>query len=254
MFIYSNKTILLMIRMIKTKHINILFLLLLIPIFQGIAQKRQVWNKPLYDEYPYHFGFALGVNTFNMRIINSSTFFSLDEVFSIEAEQQPGFSILMVGNLRLAENFDLRFTPGLIFGQRNLNYLIDTIHDNEINLVEHVMRIESTYATFPLLLKYRSIRINNYRPYIVAGINYCFDLESEKKIRDEEKPKIRLSRQDVYLEAGFGLDYYFPFFKLSTEVKFSVGLLNILRRDNTQYTESIEKLNSRIFSVLFYFE
>jgi hypothetical protein len=217
------------------------------------GQKRQVWNKPLYDEYPYHFGFALGINSFTMRSVNSPTFFALDTVYSIEADRQPGFSILMVGNLRLAQNFDLRFTPGLVFGQRNLHYLLKE-NNNPLEFREHIMRIESTYATFPLLLKYRSIRINNYRPYILAGVNYAFDLESEKKIRDEEKPKIRLLRHDVYIEGGFGLDYYFPFFKFATEVKFSVGILNLIRRDETQYTEALEKLNSRIFSVLFYFE
>ncbi|MDD4748205.1 MAG: porin family protein [Salinivirgaceae bacterium] len=240
--------------MVKTKYISILVLLFATTITIAMGQKRQVWNKPLYDEYPYHFGFALGVNTFTLRTVNSSTFFELEDIYSIESERQPGFSILMVGNLRLAHNLDLRFTPGLIFGQRNLHYLIDTVHDSQIQLTEHVMRIESTYATFPLLLKYRSIRLNNYRPYIIAGINYAFDLESEKKIRDQEKPKIRFNRHDVYLEAGFGIDYYFPFFKLSSEIKFSVGLLDILRRDDTQYTDALEKVNSRIFSVLFYFE
>ncbi len=219
----------------------------------GNAQKKQVWNKPLYDEYPYHFGFALGLNTFSMRSVNSPEFFALDTVYSIETDRQPGFSILMVGNLRLAKNFDLRFTPGLIFGQRNLHYILKE-NSAPVQFREHLMRIESTYATFPFLLKYRSVRVNNYRPYLLAGINYAFDLESEKKIRDEEKPKLRLLRQDIYVEAGFGLDYYFPFFKFATEVKFSVGILNLVRRDDTEYTRALEKLNSRIFSILFYFE
>ena len=116
------------------------------------------------------------------------------------------------------------------------------------------MKIESTYATFPLLLKYRSVRLNNYRPYIIAGINYAFDLESEKKIRDDEKPKIRLNRHDIYVEFGFGSDYYFPFFKFSTELKFSFGLLNMIRPDETEYTKAIEKLNGRMVSLMFYFE
>ena len=239
--------------MLKLRNTLVTIAILVFMVAQVSAQKKQVWNKPLYDEYPYHFGFALGLNSFTARSVNSPEFFALDTVYSIETARQPGFSILMVGNLRLAQNFDLRFTPGLIFGQRNLHYILKENTD-PLQFREHVMRIESTYATFPLLLKYRSIRVNNYRPYILAGVNYAFDLESEKKIRDEEKPKIRLLRHDVYIEGGFGLDYYFPFFKFATEIKFSVGILNLVRRDETEYTRALEKLNGRIFSVLFYFE
>jgi len=239
-----------MLRIHKTSVTIILLILFSINV-QG--QKKQIWNKPLYDEYPYHYGFALGFNYFSMRSINSESFFALDTIYSIETAGQPGFSVLMVGNLRLSNDFDLRLTPGLVFGQRNLHYLVkDDAASNDLR--EHIMKIESTYATFPLLLKYRSVRLNNYRPYIIAGINYAFDLESEKKIRDDEKPKIRLNRHDIYVEFGFGSDYYFPFFKFSTELKFSFGLLNMIRPDETEYTKAIEKLNGRMVSLMFYFE
>ena len=239
-----------MLRIYKAS-ITVIILILFSINVQG--QKKQIWNKPLYDEYPYHYGFALGFNYFSARSINSESFFALDTVYSMETAGQPGFSILMVGNVRLSKDFDLRFTPGLIFGQRNLHYLVkDDATSNDLR--EHIMRIESTYASFPILLKYRSRRLNNYRPYIIAGVNYTFDLESEKKIRDDEKPKIRLNRNDIYVEFGFGSDYYFPFFKFTTELKFSFGLLNIIRPDDTEYTKAIEKLNGRMVSLLFYFE
>lgn len=235
------------------RNLLIVSLILIIqPIFL-YSQKERPWNKPIYDQHPYHFGFALGINSLNARTVNSAEFFSLDTVYAIQAQSQPGFSVIMVTNLRLGENFSLRFTPGLIFGQRNFHYLHRT-PQNPTQLNEHIMRIESTYASFPLLLKYRSVRFNNYRPYLLAGFNYCIDLESEKKIRDEERPKIQLARNDVYLEGGIGIDYYFPFFKFSTELKFSLGLMNLLRPDNTEYTRALEKINGRMFSVLFYFE
>ncbi|HON18576.1 MAG TPA: outer membrane beta-barrel protein [Salinivirgaceae bacterium] len=238
--------------MIRIKFWLIVVLTVILSI-SGFSQDKKPWNKPIYDEYPYHFGFSLGLNTFGARIINSNEFFSLDTVYAIETKSQPGFSVLMVSSLRLGENFELRFTPGLIFGQRDLHYLHNLQPDTLI-LTKHIMRVESTYASFPLLLKYRSIRVNNYRPYLIAGINYTLDLESEKKIRDEERPKIRLSRNDLYFEAGIGLDYYLPYFKFATELKFSFGVMNLLRPDNTEYTRAIETINGRLFSILFYFE
>lgn len=240
---------------IKTKKIISTGILLFLISLSLYSQKQKVWNKQLYDAYPFHYGLAIGLNSMNMTTINSDTFYTIDTVHAIEAGAQPGFSILMVGNLRLGDNFDLRFTPGLIFGQRHLYYqLRDFSSAPDTSLYEHTMRIESTFASFPILLKYRAVRLNNYRPYLIAGVNYCFDLESEKRIRDEEKPKIRLTRSDLYVELGFGLDYYFPYFKFSTELKFSLGLLNILRRDGTEYTQALERVNSRFVSLLFYFE
>ena len=63
-----------------------------------------------------------------------------------------------------------------------------------------------------------------------------------------------LKRHDVYWEIGFGIDYYFPFFKLASEVKFSVGMLDMIQRDNREYTTAIDKLNSKMVTFQFHFE
>ena len=52
-----------------------------------------------------------------------------------------GFNINMISNLRLAEYIDVRFLPGLMFGQRNLKYKY--IKNGEYRL--HNMMIESTF-------------------------------------------------------------------------------------------------------------
>ena len=216
----------------------------------SIAQKPKIWNKPKYDNYWYHFGISLGINTMDFTIHNSGSFFDLDTVYSIENNRRPGFNINIVTNLRMNENWDLRFVPGLCFGQRDLDYiqLIDT------TLSHHVMQIESTFLQFPFLLKYRAKRLNNYRPYLIVGINYSYDLAAQKKIKEKEKPKIRLNRSDIYLEMGFGIDYYLTYFKFSTELRFSLGVNDMVKRDKTEYTRAIEKMNSKIVSLIFYFE
>jgi hypothetical protein len=117
-----------------------------------------------------------------------------------------------------------------------------------------LMKIESTFLEFPLTLKYKAKRINNYRPYLVGGFNYRLDLAAQKAIKEAEKPKIRLEKNDLYYELGFGIDYYLPFFKFSTEIKYCVGLNNVIVPDRSQYTLCIEKLVSNIIEVSFYFE
>lgn len=231
----------------------------------AVAQKKVLLNKPKYDNYRYHFGFALGLNTMDFTIHNAGNFLNPNTVYidttnnqqysinSIENIRRPGFNINIVTNLKINENWDLRFTPGLCFGQRDLDYSVK-FDVKDTTLSHHVMRIESTFLQFPIYLKYRAKRLNNYRPYIIGGISYNYDLASQKKIKEAEKPKIRLIRSDIYLEMGFGIDYYLTYFKFSTELRFSLGMNDVVKHDETGYTHAIERMNSKIVSLIFYFE
>lgn len=233
---------------------KLLFILLFIPVTL-FAQKSKPWHKPLYDALPYHYGFAFSGGVLDFSVSNSAIFNDLDSVYSVEGHTKPLFGASMVGNLRLNENWDLRFIPGLYFGQRNLDYLVlDNVTGNDSTFKSHTMKIESTLLQFPVLVKYRSVRENNYRPYVVFGANYAIDLAARKKIKEEEKPKIRLNRHDIFLEMGFGVDYYLPYFKLSTEIRFSYGLLNIVNYDSSQYTTALDRLGSKMVTFIVYFE
>ena len=235
------------------------------------AQRNKVFNKPKYDNYWYHFGFALGINTMDFTIQKAGNFLKDDALYSIDSIdatdkvysinsieniRRPGFNINIVSNLRVNDNWDLRFTPGLCFGQRDLDYLVvlkDTIK-NETYPVHHIMSLESTFLQFPVYLKYRAKRINNYRPYVIGGINYSYDLAIKIKKDKDKEPKITLTHNDFYFEMGFGVDYYFSYFKFSSEIKFSLGLNDVLKHDKSGYTRSIDKMNSKIVSLIFYFE
>lgn len=232
-----------------------LLLILLFPLLLS-AQKSKVWNKPLYDAYPYHFGFAFYLGTLDFSVDHSALFDDPDNtVYSVEGRPGATGGVSMVGNLRLNQNFDLRFTPGMIFGQRNLDYRYLKITSFDTAIVDHTMKLETTLLQFPLSIKYRAIRENNYRPYFVFGVNYVIDLASRKKIKEEEKPKIRLHQHDVMLEAGFGVDNYLPFFKFSAELRFSYGLMNLVKYDNTDFTsKTFDRLGSKMVSLIIFFE
>ena len=121
-------------------------------------------------------------------------------------------------------------------------------------LDSHTMKIASTFIEFPIQIKYKSVRINNFCPYLIAGINPKIDFAARKKINEEEMPKIRLKNMDLYYEFGFGIDFYLTYFKLSTELKYGVGLMNMIEPDNTQFTSAIKKMNSRMIMLSFHFE
>ncbi len=237
------------------KRFSLILIFMVIGFLANAQPGKDVWNKPHYDQYPFHFGFALGYNQMNFRIIPKSEILTdFDTVFAVQNNPRPGFNIHMVGNLRMGDYFDLRFIPGLAFGQRDLEYTILDYSAADTVLNKHTMKIESTLLSFPLYVKYRSKRLNNWRPYVLFGGNYVWDLEARKKIPQEERPKIRLNQQDFYIEAGIGIDYYFPYFKLATELRFSFGLNNIIKYDGTEYAQFYDKMNSRMFTLLIFVE
>lgn len=212
------------------------------------AQVKKPWNDPGYDNKLVHFGFSVGVNTMDLAIKRSLKADTITSPLLIPdvTKINPGFQVQIVSNLKLGDNLDLRFLPGISFGSRTISFYKD---DNQ-SLVGTV-DIESSYLDFPLDLKYRSNRLNNYRPYILGGVNYRYDMAARKQ--DE----LRFKPGDIYYEIGVGVDWYLPFFKFSTEIKLGVGLFDLLVRDaksNQNYMASIDKINAYIVGLSFHFE
>ena len=218
----------------------------------GYSQESTVpTNLPKYDVIPLHFGMSLGFNYMDFTIHNSPSFWVLDSVYSVENIPQVGLNINIVSNYNVPySNFSVRFLPGLNLGQRNLEYWIK----KDTTYYSHTMKIESTFLDFPILLEYKGARINNFRPYLIAGGSFKVDLASQKRIRDEERPKIRLSRLSYYYEIGFGTDFFLEYFKFAMELKYVVGINNVLVSDNTQFTQAIERMNSKMIMLSFTFE
>ena len=241
---------------------KLLFIILLLAVAGGAsAQKKRPWCKPFYDAEPYHFGFAFSLGQMSFSISHSDEFNHFepepdkDTVYSIEYSGGALFGASMVFNLKLADNWDLRTLPGLAFSQRTLTYLLDDeLVDPDKALRSHNMKIETTLLQFPTLVKYRSTRESNYRPYIYFGLNPAVDLAARKKVKPEERPKIRLKKFDVYAEVGIGLDNYLKYFKYSTELKFSYGLLDMVKQDGTQYTRAYRRLGSKMVTLVLCFE
>ncbi len=239
------------------------YLIILFLVFYGfnaVAQYKEPKHKnlPNYDYKRLHFGFSIGLNVMDFSIIKDDDFLNttnIDEIYSIENEPHVGFSLGPIVNFHLGEYFDFRTLIILTFGQRNLQYHAIVSPNLPNKLIElHTMKLSSTYMEFPLLLKYKGKRNNNFRPYVIGGVNPKYDLSSRKKIPDEEMPKIRLNKFDFSGELGAGFDFYLMYFKFSIELKYSIGLTNSLVYDKTQYTSSIDKMTSNMWLLSFHFE
>lgn len=250
----------------KQFYISILFILL---VLNGFAQKQKIHYLSTFDDKRIHFGFTLGTNYLDFDVTNynpigenpdfigntQDPIYVNDETF-IRSDVQtlvPGFTVGIVSNLRLTEDLDLRFLPGLSFGERKLVYNVPIV-DSYSTIPLPYYSIKSTFLDFPLLIKYKARRINNDRPYIIFGGAFRQDISKTAK-----EDLVKLKGPGFYAEAGGGWDHYFPFFRFSVEGKFSFGLNNQLGPTPTSlqaqyFSQSIKKLHSTIFTLSFHFE
>ncbi len=239
--------------MLKRVYFLVSFLLLLTsPCMEIFGQKQKPLNRSWYDDRLIHFGFSLGTNTMDYNITPDQSFYHTDSLYADVSHLFPGINIQIITDLRLNKYMNLRFLPGVSFGQRTVMYY----KDQERYGTDQ--RLESSYLEFPLSLKFKGDRLNNVRPYVVGGLNYRHDLSGKKEFNDEKPVYIRIRRPDLYYETGVGIDFYLTYFKLGVELKMSNGLVNLIIDDSPpgyeQYRNAIEKIKSRIWVLSFHFE
>jgi hypothetical protein len=228
-----------------------LILFLLIFYFLAQAQKATVKNNPEYDDKPIHFGYTLGLNVMDFTFGRNYKLPN-DSLFADVGTPMLGFQVGMICDFRLGEYFNLRCLPSFNFGQRNLSYYV-----NKKTIIE--LKIESSMLDFPVQIKYKAKRINNYRPYFIVGLSLRYDLASKNSIDTSKNDYILLKPLDFYYEVGFGIDYYMQYFKFSTELKLCLGRFDVLNRKiekstNEPYVNALTKLTSNIFMLSFHFE
>lgn len=217
------------------------------------AQSRGPQNRPEYYGDPLHFGFFLGINKTNFIItpVNDLRAAAGDSLKTILSAPVTGFNLGIVSEYRLHEYATLRFTPDLAFGQRNIEY-----HFEGRDTFDIVKKVESTFLDFPLSLKIRSKRLNNFAAYIIGGGKYTLDLASQKDARNTVPGQeiIKLYKHDFGYEAGAGIDLFLPYFKFGVEVKLAMGMRNLLVQDQTIYAQSLDRLRSKVLLISLTFE
>jgi hypothetical protein len=190
-----------------------------------------------------YFGISLGANVQDFTAIHQKFLAENDSIRSFRPRVGPGFTLGIIGNYQFHKYFDLRFIPALTFSDKSLEY----VQKNSTSIIKKT--VSSIYLDFPVLLRYKSKPIKDYRIYVLAGMRYSFDLASNQKTRKADDI-IKLRRHDVAVEYGIGCMIYFPYFIMSPEFKMSHGILNIHQpTEGLIYSRVIDKLFSRAFTL-----
>jgi hypothetical protein len=207
------------------------------------AQKRKVQNKPYIDLRPFHFGISMGLNLQDAEMSNVGPQLLEDgtmRTITCDVDNwNPGFSVGVLGDFRLSDNFNVRISPTMHFGSKHLvfrdfNDLNDAGHPRETT-----QDLKNSYLAIPLDLKFSAPRFNNYRPYVVAGFSPMINLAGK------DQDYVRLKRFDAMVNVGLGCDFYLPYFKLIPELKFCYGLTNALDKD---HVNELIDVNKRVYA------
>lgn len=242
------------------KRIITILTLIIVCLLTMVAQTdRRVQYKPYIDLRPMHFGILIGAHLQDLEMENVGLQNITDDNGNVtqqlivcDADRwSPGFSVGVLAELRLHDNFALRISPTMHFGAKHL-----TFTDLQ-KPIKQTQDLKNTYFSLPVDIKFAAPRWNNHRPYLMAGINPMINMTKG------DQDIIRLKRFSTMVEVGLGCDFYLPFFKLIPELKFCFGLSNVLDTNHVNelrdanlraFAGSVSNAQSKMVVLTFYFE
>lgn len=245
-------------------------------ILWGISAQAQNWGGGV-DSEPLHFGFTFQYISSEFKILKKpdwrKPFYDptdnslvTDSLAAISSRPTPGFGLGFVSDLALGKNVNLRFTPALVFTDRQLTYEYmkplasgPFPGDESISSPNSLIRkVQATMVDLPIGFKLKTDRLMNFRAYLIGGLKYSVDIVSKKKTNDIDfayiDKLVKNKRSILAYEAGLGCDFYFEFFKLSSELKLSNSFNSVLNSDYNPYSQPLEKLFLRNLQFSLYFE
>ncbi len=221
------------------KRISVILIILLGTTVYGQVSRPK--NLPMFETKKFHFGYTVGGGSMGFKMSFNENKNAVIDGF------KPAILIGVVTDFSLSRYTSLRFLPGISFGQRDI----------EITNSSLLPRIETVFVELPLLVKYRAVRLNNFAPYIVGGVNARLDLTGGELIRGRVAERL-IKFVDFYYELGVGFDSYLQKVRLSTELKFSIGIsdvfLPVTNNEYEDYSNTFNSLFSRLVILSFHIE
>lgn len=217
-----------------------------------LFSKEKIKNQENFDKDFLSWGYFLGFNSYDYQ------FNYEHDKKDILVDNSLGFSVGLIGNMRINDYFDLRFEPGLYITQRNLRYDPSYFDGVAFNSSDLLREVKSTYIHLPLLLKISTKRINNFKPFVVGGFSTALNLSSNQENPDDNSVGEFRSRKSVlFYELGFGIDFYLYWFKFTPSIRGVFALNDEMIRDkdpNSPWTSNVASMKTRGVFVNFTFQ
>lgn len=241
------------------KKINVILLFVLIShtVSAQWFSKEKILNdanggKGTTDKNLLSWGYFLGLNSYDFK------FEYEQDRKDILVETSIGFNVGLIGDIRLNDYFNVRFEPGLIISQRNLQYDPSYFDGMEFTDADLLREVKSTYIHLPLLLKISTKRVNNIKPFLVGGFSTALNLSSNEENPDDNSAgQFRTKKGMYFYELGFGIDFYLFYFKFTPSIRGVFALNDEIVRDvdpNSPWTGNVASMKTRGVFVNFTFQ
>lgn len=171
----------------------------------------------------------------------------LGELKSIRSNNSHGLSVSIPMDFRVNANLYLTFSPSFLFiNNSGIEYMskdsnIEPIIRRTRHNIGNITGTNFNSFEFPLSVKLRSDekylknKFNRYRGYILAGLRYSRLIGIDKEYQGWEKQQNEAIPHPIIVKSsypswdiGFGADIFFPYFKLSPEIRFNQSFGNFL--------------------------
>lgn len=218
------------------------------------------------DDQTVSYGFFLAGHTSVYQIKYSDSFVNslnptATNVNRITPDFKPGFSLGFIGMLKFHDQVHLLITPKIGFYEYAVDVTYNTPPSDLVNPAPGAETLtsierynsEATLVEFPLLIKYRSQRFNNTRMYFLGGGSYRFRTKSQDEANLDD---LTVDGQDFSLELGMGFEIYFKYFKFAPEIRFSHGLVDIYRPENSNplFADAISSVRPKAITIYLNFQ
>jgi hypothetical protein len=227
-------------------------MLLILGPLPAFSQEKDSLHLPYFDSKRVHFGFMFSFEQASYKLTEKPMY--RDSVM-VTAKGRPGFSIGLLATCRLTRFLWARLTPNIDFQERNLVY---TLPNPGSQLYKYGRKVEATNICFPLQLKLRSKRAGNIAFSALGGAYYSVDIEYNRVYTNYIAPlslqTVQTNKNDYGYNAGAGIEFFLRYYKMSLEIKYQAGLLNVLLQDNNYFTSPIQSLKTSCWMLSVVFE
>ncbi len=215
--------------------------------------KERLRNLENFDDRFLSWGYFLGLNFYDFKFDYDSP---REDFRDVLVKENMGFNVGLIGNMRLNNYMDLRFEPGVVFVKRGV--VFPDLPQHVLEKSGNKREVTSTYIHLPLLVKFSTKRLNNFKPFVEAGVSTSINLSSNEHHPDDNYArKFRMKTNTYYWELGFGIDLYLYYFKFTPSIRGVFAMSNELVPDHdpqSAYTDGIHKMMSRGIFLNFKFQ
>ena len=217
-----------------------------------LFSKERLVNNENFDKPQLSYGYYLGFNVYDYNIDYTT------KVNDVQVLKYAGLNVGLVGNFRINDYIDIRLEPGLVISRRELNYSYTYFNGISYEEKDLIREIQSTFVHIPLLIKFSTKRINNIKPFIVAGFSTALNLSSQQNNpKDNSNNTFRVTKNNLYYELGIGIDLYLTWFKFTPSLRGVFSIQDELVNDvdpNSPWTKNMTQIQTRGLFINFTFQ